>query len=387
MATLVGVAIEVAVVRAVFRDAGQMAFVEHEWDGVNIEPFVDILRSTIGNAGGVVLAVGLGFLEIAKPELPAMADGDRRRVLLRDADRYFPLEGTLAIAGSKSLAFATSSETLQRWTRAFEEWAPVRAVVAGPDAIAAVVATSGSFVVDAGAGEQGVLQLVSGQVRDARRVALPAASSVSKAAISLLVERTESAPGKYSAALGALALANAPLEVMLLDAPLEGSLRSARARRRWLSYAAAALALLAVGAAASNRREATLRATQHAVDSLQLLAAPGLASKARLSQLNEEAKILSARAVPANDPLRVLATISESLPRDAFVQRLEWDGREWRLDGSVNQAASVVPHLDSARMFSGVRVLGASTRFRDGARMRESFSVAFQVKAESVARR
>ena len=382
-------ALEASVVRAAYREKGHLAFVEHAWDGLAIERVVDALRSMIGNTGGIVLSVGLGFLEVAKPELPKMADDDRRRVLLRDADRYFPIEGALAIgsAGSGGLAFATSSEQLQRWTRAFEEWAPVRAVVAGPDAVAAVILTSGSFVVDAGADEQGLLQLVQGEVHEARRVPLHTASVVGKSATSLLTADTESTPGKYSAAVGALSFANAPLDLMLLDAGLEGSLRSARTRRRWMSYVVAALALLAVGVATSNRRDATLRATQHAVDSLQTVAVPGLAAKARLNQLNEEVTILAAHTASANDPLHVLATISASLPRDAFVQRLEWDGREWRLDGSVNQAASVVPHLDSARLFSSVRVLGASTRFRDGARMRESFSVAFQVRGDSVAKR
>lgn len=389
MATLVGVAIEALVVRAAYRNEGRMAFVEHAWDGLQIERVVDALRSSIGKTRGIVLSVGLGFLEVAKPALPTMPDGDRRRVLLRDADRYFPMEGALAIGctGSGGLAFATSSEQLQRWTRAFEEWAPVRAVVAGPDAIAAGITSSGSFVVDAGADEQGLLQLVNGEVREARRIPLHTASVVAAGATSLLTAGSESAPGKYSAALGALSFAHVPLEMMLLDAGLESSLRSARTRRRWMSYGVAALALLVVGAATSNRRDETLRATQHAVDSLQTVAVPGLASKARLNQLNEEATILSAHAAPANDPLHVLATISASLPRDAFVQRLEWDGREWRLDGSVNQAASVVPHLDSARLFSSVRVLGASTRFRDGPRMRESFSVAFQVKGDSIAQR
>jgi len=389
MATVVGVALEATVVRAAFRDQGQMAFVEQTWDALALEPFVDLLRAALGSAGGIVLAVGLGFLEVTKPELPSMADGDRRRVLLRDADRYFPIEGALAIgsAGSGSLAFATSSEQLQRWIRAFEDWAPVVAVVAGPDAIASVVSASGTFLVDAGVDEQGLLQIEDGAVREARRVPRHASVAVGKGATSLLTDGTEAAPGKFSAALGALSFANAPLGVMLLDASLEGSLRSARTRRQWLSYGLAAFALLALGVAVNNRRDASLRATQHAVDSLQTLAAPGLASKARLGQLNEEASILSARTAPGTDPLHVLAAISEALPGDAFVQRLEWDGREWRLDGSVSQAASVVPHLDSARVFSSVRVLGASTRFRDGARMRESFSVAFQVKGDSIARR
>ena len=389
MATIVGVALEATVVRAVFQKNGRSAFVEQPWDSLSPERAVDLLRAEIQNAQAIVLSVGLGFLEIATPELPDMDGDTRRRVLMRDADRYFPIEGSLAIAGSQSgaPAYATHSEQLQRWVRAFEEWAPVRAVVAAPEAIASVITTSGLFIVDAGAGERGLLQLANGKVVDARRVPAHAASTVANADSSLLLTGTALAPGKYSAAVGALRFVEAPLEAMLLDTPLEETLRATRTRRRLISYAVAALALVAIGFSANSRRAATLRATQHAVDSLQVLAAPGLAAKTRLTQLNVEANILAARVHAANDPLHVLATLSESLPRDAFVQRLEWDGKEWRLDGSVNQAASLVPRLDSARIFTNVRVLGASTRFRDGARMRESFSVAFQVKGDAVAGR
>ena len=394
MPKVVGIALETAVVRAAYRDGPRTVFVEQGWDALAPERTVDALRAEIGNVGSIVLAIGLGFLEVARPELPAMPDAVRRRVLLRDADRYFPLEGALAIgtAASTGLAFATTSEQLQRWTRAFEEWAPVRAIVTGPDAIATTVSTAGSFLVDAGIDERGVLQISNNRVLEARRVPFyttgdSTPASAEKGTTSLLTDGTEAAPAKYSAAVGALSFANAPLRIMLLDAALETALRSRRARRQWISYAAAALALLALSWSVDNRRDATLHATQHAVDSLRALAAPGLASRVRLAQLEEERKVLSAQRASAGDPLHVLAGISEALPQDAFVQRLEWDGKEWRLDGSVNSAASVVPHLESARMFSSVRVLGASTRFRDGARMRESFSVAFQAKGDSVARR
>ena len=255
MAPIVGVALEVSVVRAAYRNGGRVVLVEHAWDSLAPERVVDALRAEIGTAQSIVLSVGLGFLEVAKPELPSMADGDRRRVLLRDADRYFPLDGALAIASAHSggLAFATTSDQLQRWVRAFEEWAPVRGVISAPDAIAAVVSSSGTFVIDAGADEQGVLQLTSGEVREARRVPLHASAAATNGATSLLATGTDASPGKHSAALGALQFADAPLEAMLLDAPLENALRSSRVRRSWISYAVAAIAFVALAFAANSR--------------------------------------------------------------------------------------------------------------------------------------
>lgn len=385
MAPIVGVALEATVVRVAYRTGGQMVFAEHVWDASAPERVVDTLRASIGNAQSVVLSVGLGFLEIAKPEVPSMNAADRRRVLLRDADRYFPAAGALAIASAESNgpAFATGSERLQHWVRAFQEWAPVRGVFAAPNTIAAAIESSGTFAVDAGVDEHGLLEIDKGNVRSARRVPQRLASQLPKGISSLHQDGSERAPGKYSAAAGALLLADAPLAAMLLDGSLEDSLQSLRTRRTWLSYALAAAALLALTLAGSHQRDATLRSTELAVDSLRTLAAPGLASRKQLEQLASEARIVSARTGAAKDPLRVLAVLSEALPADAFVQRLEWDGSEWRVDGSVNAAASVVPRLDSAASFSAVRVLGASTRFRDGARMRESFSVAFRVSGDT----
>jgi len=148
----------------------------------------------------------------------------------------------------------------------------------------------------------------------------------------------------------------------------------------------AALAVIAMGFAIDARRENTLRKTQAAVDSLTALATPGRAAQQRLADLDREAQLLQ-RARQSSDPLGVLAGLSALLPPDAFVDRLSWDGNEWRIDGSTDRAAAIVPGLDSASVFLDVRVLAASTRFRDGSRMRESFSVAFKLKGANVASR
>ncbi|MEO7996720.1 MAG: PilN domain-containing protein [Gemmatimonadaceae bacterium] len=415
----IGIALEATFIRIAARDRGELFLTEHEWDSNAPERVVDKLRAMFGSKRSIALSVGLSFLEIAKPELPPLSPENLRRVLRRDADRYFPLEGAAAIAGpfDAGLTYATYSEWLQRCVRAFEEWGAVRSVVAAPTAIAEALrfgvrsstkqntsasTASQSFVVDAFADEFGLIVLREGIVREVRRISRSTAlqSIVSATPLeecSLNVRSTNvatyeadgkhGAPAKYAAAIGALNLLNAPLSEMLLDAELERKLQSRRERRQWTSYALLAASVLLLVASANARRTSTLRATQRAVDSLSQLAAPGLASQKQLAQLGEEFRILSTHNDATRDPLHVVATLSKTLPADAFVERLAWDGNEWRLDGSANQAASVVPHLDSAHAFTDVRVLTASTRFRDGARMRESFSVAFKLKGDSSARR
>ena len=80
-------------------------------------------------------------------------------------------------------------------------------------------------------------------------------------------------------------------------------------------------------------------------------------------------------------PSAILARLGALLPKDAFVQRLDWDGNAWRIDGSASDAPRIVPLLDADAYFSDVRIVAASTRFLDAGKQRESFSIAFRAKS------
>jgi len=67
------------------------------------------------------------------------------------------------------------------------------------------------------------------------------------------------------------------------------------------------------------------------------------------------------------------------------MQRLEWNGSEWRIDGSANDAAVLVPLLDADAQFVGVRAAAPSTRYLENGRSRSSFSIVFQTAGDSVA--
>ena len=83
-------------------------------------------------------------------------------------------------------------------------------------------------------------------------------------------------------------------------------------------------------------------------------------------------------AARADAPPAVLARLGAVLPRDAFMQRLEWTGTEWRIDGSANDAAALVPLLDADAAFVNVRAAAPSTRYLENGRPRSSFSIVFQ---------
>lgn len=389
----IGIALEANVLRAVYRAGGKFVATEMAWDPSRPQPAVDALSAEVGRVRTISLSIGLGFLEMARPELPPLADADRLRVLRRDADRYFPIEGAAAVTNARAggVAFALTSEQLQRWIVAFESWAPVRAVVSSPDgiahALAARGASSSAFTIDAGADERGVVRCANGVVEEARRVPLSLAPSVLNGTRPIDDRVIEETPGRFTAAIGALELIKAPLDVMLLDAPLDRALQGHQQRRVWASYFMFAAMLLLLATSLNLSREKTLLQAERSVAALTSEAAPALAAQARLNSLNEEARVLIARQVNNSGPLAVLAALSNALPTDAFVQRLDWSGTEWHIDGSANQAAAIVPKLDGDGIFTNVRVLSASARFRDGNRMRESFSIAFQVKADANVKR
>lgn len=395
MTSVIGVALESTVVRIAHHTRGQWRVAEYAWNPEAPERLIDLLRAEVLSPRSIVLAIGLGFLETSRPDLPPLPPADARRVLLRDADRYFPLEQAAAVSapGAGGIAFAMSALQLQRWVDAFTEWAPVRGVFAAPDCIATVLDRSDTlnYLVDAGVAETGVVRFQPCSeantkvycVADARRIPTALVEAAAPHTTSVNALSVKGVTGQYAAAIAAVQLRHSSVDAMLLDANTADAFRGARNRRLLLSAAVFAAALLAVLLSFNARRDTTLRVTQRLVDSLTAVAAPGLAAQQRLEQFGTEGALLAAQASGRDDVLHVIAALSEALPRDAFVERLEWDGGQWRLDGSVNQASSVVPRLDSVRLFTDVHVLGASTRFRDGAQMRESFSVSFRTTGAS----
>ncbi len=325
-----------------------------------------------GTGASMVLVIGLGFLEVARPELPPMSAADRHALLRRDADRYLPLDGELAIAWTDGLAFALPAVQLNEWVREFERVGRVEAIATLPQ-LCAGAAESGAFVVDAGHEERGVVTIHGGRVESVRRI--PNASGDAPP------ERALDLPRALRAALS---FVDAPLTSQLLDTGLFARLQ---ARRGWRMARAAALlaaSLLMVGWSAARWRTRERDALVQRVAQLRGDASGAQASAARLASARIEQRLLASTDSALAADVRaeaVLARLSTLLPSDAFVQRLEWDGSSWRLDGSADDAPRIVPLLDADAHFANVRIVAASTRFLDAGRQRESFSIAFDVRA------
>ena len=191
-----------------------------------------------------------------------------------------------------------------------------------------------------------------------------------------------------SAELGrdALHRVDAPLDAQLLDAALRQSMSRSRQRRWVWSGVFAAAALAALVWSAGHWRDRTLAALQSEIVQLERRAEPALGALARAERAQAEQAVLrdaAARERSPDAPLTVLAQLTRVLPRDAFVQRLEWDGAQWRVEGTADHAPALVPMLDGDAHFASVRIVAPSQRFLDMGRQRETFAMSFRMRAPS----
>lgn len=339
-------------------------------------PMVEALRAAFGAPTGVVVIVGLAFLEIAEPQLPPVPNDLRLRMLQRDSDRYFALREPAAVATDGSVAFAMSSALLASWLDALSAWSPLRGVVTVA-AAAALGGHDGRWTVDAGAGSTGQLTIRAGRVQSARRLRGTADAAERPLAI------TELAGGAWRAAAGAL-------DLQLLDAAMRERAQRQRTRRWWQSVAVAAAALVLLAWSVDRWRERQLLALQQEAQSLEQSTASARAAQQRLLRAQGEQTAIAAadrRTVLADAPPAVLARLGALLPRDAFIQRLEWTGTEWRIDGSANDAAALVPLLDADAQLVDVRAAAPSMRYLENGRARSSFSIVFRTTGAPAATR
>ncbi len=294
------------------------------------------------NSPVAVLLIDAALLEMAEVALPPVSERERRALLRRDADRHVPIEGPVAVtvgSGARPLVYACSASWLAEWRLCIEAMLPVQAVLAMPVAMTLTANTAPK------------------QTPDQTQLA--------------------------SAALASLAAStyrwhSVPASAQLIDEQREARLHASERQRR-VQQAAVVVALLAVLLWLGNTwRDRTLRSLEQRAELLARAAEPAEAARSRLARAEAELAWLSADAAQASQRASaVLAHVGERLPRDAFVQRGEWDGATWRIDGSARDAAALVPRLDADSLLRNVRSLAPSTRFLDGGQPRNSFSIGF----------
>jgi len=362
-----------AVVAGGLRPAANRTF-EMRWDPERPAELVAALRGRFGMVRGVALSVSLAFLYPKHVRLPPAPAPAKRRILALEPDRFFPVSSgrtAISLVSEADVAFAMPAELVERWVSAFEEWAPVESVEPAPVSLARGLggAAGGVFLVEAGAGEQGWVVVEHGRVCAVRRAPRDSAPPDSAGAADT-----------YTAARGAArGLASAP-ESMLLTDPLAARIQGRRVRRL-VSVGVMCAAALALAAWSLDRsRERLLGRIRAEVAALTPQAQAGLELQTRLAALDREAAVLRDLGRARPDVLRVLAALSTRLPRDATVLGVKVAGEDWQIDGTAPDAAAIVPLLDRDEQFEAVRILSASSRFREGNRDLETFSIAFRVR-------
>jgi hypothetical protein len=337
------------------------------------------LRATVGSTDAIAVAVGLGLLHVKRVELPPAPDEARERMLALESERYFasPEPVTVALAPGSDVAFAVDAQALERWLTALEQWGPVVRVVASPVGLARALGpgVSGDFSVDSASGEHGLVSVRGGRVAAARRMpqgvdgppgtALPARGAV---------------PPSYLAAWGALLGEDEDERGTLATTVRRRSFAARRRRRLGVALVAAAAGLALAGISADRWRERTLAALEGDVAARRADAAPGEAALATRARVDAEVALLARVAPGRRGALGALAAISDALPPDAVILSARAVGADWEVDGTASSAAALVPAFDKDGRFENVRLRSASSRFRDGARTRETFSLALRVR-------
>jgi hypothetical protein len=262
------------------------------WDVDTPEAMVEALRAFVGSPSAIVVIIGLGFLEIAEPELPPLPASERQALLWRDADRYFPLVEPVAVACANGVALAMPAKRLDTWIRALRALAPVRAVISSPQVVARVLGT-GAAGVAARTGEIGVVKAEHGLVRSVRRTTTPRHGPTAA------VEAVKAISIK-DVLLGATTWIEAPPSEQLLDPALSRTMRR-DGQRRWATsatLAVGAFALLLV--ATDHARKSELATLQQRIETLSERSQPAVRAETRRSRAQAELALLANTASGAS---------------------------------------------------------------------------------------
>ncbi len=354
---------------------------EIRWDPRAPIDAVNLLKRELGQMTDIAISAGLAFTSVKNVKLPPVSADERRSILTLEPDRFFAIEAPEIVVsiGGSDLVFASAASVIESWIAAFETWAPVSVVEPSARSLARVLSAagvrSGVFSLPAGPGETGIAEIQDGGVKSARR--FDEQSSVGQ--VHAAPEFRGVAPD-FLVAFGAALGFDSSLDGMLL--PPADMTRVRKQRRSRLVRAAAncLLALVFASAGLDRSRSNVLEAEQREIATLSSRAEGPAALRARIAQM-DLANGAAANAASAHaDPVAVLAAISRRLPRDAVAMSVRADGDEWQVDGTAINAASVVPALDADPSLENVRFLSASSRFTEGNRTYETFSVAFHAR-------
>lgn len=353
---------------------------EIRWDPRAPDDAVELLRKHLGAVSGIGLSVGVEFLHLKNVRLPPVSTPERRSILMLEPDRFFPIEGgdvVVSVRDGSDIVFAADAGTVESWIAAFERWAPVENVEAAPVSLARALARGGvrdgSFRLGTATEEYGILELKGGALASARR--LTGENAAGKTVEPPAVRGVES---PLVPALGAVLGADESPDEMLIPDVVRARIRRRRAAGVTRAAINFALALAFAIAAVDRSRSRLLESLEQEIATVTPLAAGGASLQTRLASMDVELaasrNVIAARA----NPVTVLAAISRRLPADATVMSVRADGANWQMEGTARDAGALIPALAADPALGDVRFLSASSRFRDGSRTYETFSIALR---------
>ena len=356
--------------------------VEMPWDPARPLDAVNALRAKVGALQGISLAIGLGFLEVARLDLPPVSATERARIVELEPDRYFAAAPAnreslvVTVAPDESITFAAPGALVRSWLSAFETWAPVDWVEPAPLSLArALGSQSATYAIEATGHEVGLLQIARGRLTSVRRTLDKRASADARPLPSL-----SSVPAQFAAAFGvARSRSQADAAALAPDEWRRGL--AARSRFALATNTLAAIAALVFAVWSADRwRERTLSALQTQIAEVEARGAPADTALRMLRSRESEARTINDISVNRPNPHAALAAISAVLPREATVLSARASGNDWQIDGTTTDASTLVPLLDRHERFDSVRFLSASSRYRDANRSYETFSIAFRFR-------
>ncbi len=354
---------------------------EIRWDPRAPRDAVLLLRQQLGAVSAIGISVGLSFMHAKHVQLPPVSSSERRGILMLEPDRFFAMDSeqiAVSAPSDSDLVFAADAVQVDSWVSAFEQWGPVVVIEPAPASAARVVASrgvrSGVFEMGSADAEKGIIKLEEGALVSARLGDEESTSAAQPLPVSGGVSRDFALA--YGVALGS----GARLDEMLLSA---AAMRRIQSRRQMgLARAAATffLSLAFVVISFDRSRARVLERGREEIAQLAPQVAGPATLQARMAQLDLESSTVRSASTAHPDPLVVISAISRRLPRDAVVMSLRADGDEWEIDGTARDAAAIVPALDSDPSLENVRFLSASSRFNEGNRTYETFSVALHAR-------
>lgn len=345
------------------------------------------LAATAGPVGNIGVAIGMAHLHVTQVQLPPVPHAARRQMLTVEPERWFTMApetpAAIALTANGELAFAAHGALVDAWVTALQAWGPVVRIDAAPLAVLRAVQGSSrqtlTTSIEAGAQESGIVEIVDGSLRSARRLA-SAATHAPTMTVAVTPPLAPDMDAAYNVALGASIAGDGALATMLLTPTLERQFVGAARRRMAGWLAAASLTAGALVWAAGASRASTLATLDADLVTARTGATEGSGLALRAMSIDREMAAINTTLAARADIQGALAALGARLPRSAVAQRVRIVGTDWQVEGNAANASQVLAALAAEPQFERVRFLAPSNRFRDGTEDRETFAVAFAVR-------